>query len=109
MVAGAVLVVVPFGAFVIIPLLFTGFLVGEVMSAVTGHRGGRGLVVLAFACAIVGPILGRAAVVALMLPGEDPSLRAALALVAATQSLGAFEVLLLLVSGVIATTRVQGR
>jgi hypothetical protein len=109
MVGGAVLVVLPFGAFAMIPLLLTGFLVGEAMSAAAARRGARGLTILAFACAVLGPVLGRAAVVALFVPGQEPAMRAALALLTATQSMGGFEVLLLLVSGVIATTRVQDR
>ncbi len=109
MVAGVVLVVAPFGAFMILPLLLTGFLVGEAMSAAAGRRSGSALAVLAFVCTLVGPILGRAALVAPAVSVQDPVLRANLALVVALQSLGAFELLLLAVAGIIATTRVHDR
>ena len=109
MLAGVVLVVAPLGAFMILPLLLTGFLVGEAMSAAARRRGGNGLAVLAFVCTVAGPILGRAAFVAAAVPVQDPVTRASVALVVALQSLGALELLLLAVAGIIAATRVRDR
>lgn len=109
MVGGIVLVIVPFGAFVILPLLLTGFLVGEGMSATARRWYVPSLAVLAFVCATVGPLLGRALLIAPLLPVEGAAGKAAAALLTVGRTVGGFELLLLLVAGVIAATRIQGR
>jgi hypothetical protein len=109
MVGGIVLAFFPFGAFAIVPLILSGLLVGEVVAAIAGRSYGRILPVVAFTCAVVGPLLGRAALVSLSLPGDAVVARAATALVAVGTHVGGLELLLLIVAGVIAATRVQGR
>src|SRR5438874_12760441 len=64
MVGGIVLAIVPFGALAILPLLLTGFLVGESIAATARRWYGSSLAVLAFVCAVVGPLLGRALLIA---------------------------------------------
>jgi hypothetical protein len=107
MLGGIILSVAPLGALIMVPLLLMGVLVGEAVSAAAGRRTSTGLAVLAFACATAGPILGQAAMLAPRIPVADPALRANVALGVAVQSLGAFGLLLLLVAGVIASTRVH--
>jgi hypothetical protein len=109
MVGGVVLLVVPFGAFAIVPLLLTGFLVGEAISATAKRWYGPRLAVLAFACAVVGPLLSRGLVILPLVPAEDAFGKVVGALLAMGRSVGGFELLLLGVAGVIAATRVQGR
>jgi hypothetical protein len=109
MVGGIVLVFFPFGAFAILPLLLMGFLVGETVGAVTRRSNGRSLAVLAFLCAAFGPLLGRAVLIAPLVPADGIAAKATAALITAGRSTGALELLLLLVAGVIAATRVQDR
>jgi len=109
MLGGVILSVAPFGALIVLPLLLTGFLVGEAVSAASNRRMGSGLAILAFLCATLGPIAGRALLVAVAFPAISGAARVNLALNVAVQSLSGLELLLLLVAGVIATTRVQGR
>lgn len=106
MLGGIVLSFLP-GGLLFIPLILTGFLVGEAVSAASNRRGGRGLVIIAFTCAVVGPILGRAVLTALLLPLPAPALRATVAFGGAVESLGIFGLLLLMLAGVIASTRVD--
>jgi hypothetical protein len=109
MIGGVVLVVVPFGALAILPILLTGFLVGEAISAVARRWYGPGLAVLAFGCALIGPLIGRALLVAPLLPVEGAAAKASAALLTVGRSVGGFELLLLLLAGVFAATRLQGR
>jgi hypothetical protein len=109
MLGGVILVIVPFGALAILPLLLTGFLVGEAISAVARRWYGPSLAVLAFVCAVVGPLLGRALLIAPLLPVEGAAAKASAALLTAGRSVGGLELLLLLIAGVIAATRLQGR
>ncbi|MPZ13510.1 MAG: hypothetical protein GEU73_03650 [Chloroflexi bacterium] len=106
---GVVLTVAPVGALVVLPLVLTGLLVGEAMSAVAGRQSSSGLALLAFMCATVGPLIARAALVATMLPSADPVARANASFGLAIQSLGPFTLFLLVLAGVIATTRVSRR
>ena len=107
MVGGIVLAVVQFGAFVILPLLLTGFLVGEAISATARRWYGPGLAVLAFLCAVLGPLLGRAILIAPLVPTESLAAKGAGAVFALARTTGGFELLLLVVAGVIASTRVH--
>lgn len=109
MVGGLVLAIVPFGGFAIIPLLLTGFLVGEAMGATARRWYGQNLAVLAFLCALLGPLLSRVLLVVPFIPAEGVLSKVSGALVLMSRSVGGFEVLLLLVAGVIAATRVQNR
>jgi hypothetical protein len=109
MVGGVVLAFFQFGVFAIVPLILTGFLVGEAIGAVARRPYGRTLAVVAFACAVVGPLLGRAALVAPFVPAEGIAARAGAALVVVGSRVGGLELLLLIVAGVIAATRVQDR
>lgn len=104
---GTVLSVVPLGALMFLPLILIGWLVGEAVSAAAQRKANTALGVIAFTCATVGPILGQAAMLAPRIPIADPTLRANVALAIAVQSLGPSGLLLLLVAGVIAATRVQ--
>jgi hypothetical protein len=106
MVSGIVLSVAPLGALFFLPLLLTGVLVGEAVSAVARRRAARGLAGLAFGCAVVGPILGQAALLAPRLPVADPTVRAHLTLAVALQSLGPLGLLLLAVAGAVAASRI---
>ena len=108
-VGGIVLAIVPLGAFAIIPLLLTGFLVGEAISATARRWYGQNLAILAFLCALFGPLLGRLLLIMPFIPAEGLLNKAAGALVLMSRSVGGFEVLLMMVAGVIAATRVQNR
>jgi hypothetical protein len=105
-VAGAMMTFVP-GGLLILPLLLTCFLVGEAVSAGSRRRGGRGLALVAFTATLTGPVLGRAALIALLTPGPESAVRGLLYFTAALQSFGAFGLLFLAVAGVIASTRVD--
>jgi len=105
---GAFLAVIQFGALAFLPMLLMGFLVGEAVSAAGRRRPARELAVIAFLSAVVGPVAGRALVFWLLTPIADPAIRASFALSAAFQALGAFGVLLAIVAGVIASSRVSG-
>ena len=109
MAGGLVLTFLQFGAFVILPLLLTGFLVGEAVGAVGRRASGSALGVLAFFGAVVGPLLGKAALIAPLVPAEGVSAKVTGALVAMGRTTGGFELLLLVVAGVFAATRVQNR
>ncbi len=106
MLSGAVLSFLHFGALTLLPLLLTGFLVGEAVSSAGRRWPDRKLAMIAFACASVGPSLGQALVYAVMMPIPDPGVRIVVALTAAMQSLGMFGILIAMISGVIASTRV---
>ena len=106
MAGGILLSFVP-GGLVILPLLLTGFLVGEAVSAASRRRGGRELAILAFLCAVLGPIVGRAAFTTVLLLLSQGGARAGLAVIGAYQSFGAFGILLLVLAGIIASTRVD--
>jgi hypothetical protein len=102
-----VLSLVPLGALAVLPLLLTGFLVGEAISATARRWDGRGLAVVAFLCAAVGPLLGKALLIAPLVPVEGLTAKAAGALLVAGRGTGILELLLLVAAGVIATTRVS--
>ncbi len=108
MVCGVLLSLLQFGALAILPLLMTGFLVGEAVSATARRWSGTHLVVVAFLCAVLGPLLGKALLIAPLVPTASPGAKAAGALIGAARTTGVFELLLLVVAGVIATTRVRG-
>ncbi|HEY3118750.1 MAG TPA: hypothetical protein VGK54_18565 [Chloroflexota bacterium] len=60
MVGGALLTLVPFGALRLLPLVVLGFLAGEVSAAVAGRPGGGVFAMVAFTCALIGPLEGQA-------------------------------------------------
>jgi hypothetical protein len=107
MVGGVVLTFLQFGAFIILPLLLLGFLVGEAVGATARRSYGTSLAVVAFLCTVLGPLLGRAVLIAPLVPAEDVAAKASAALIAAGRTIGGFELLLLLVAGVIAASRVR--
>ena len=101
---GALMPFIPGGLLI---LLLTGYLVGEAVSKALHRRGGRGLAIVAFVAALAGPVLGR---LALLLPliASPASGGNVLAFVAAALlSFGGLELLLLVVAGVIASTRID--
>jgi hypothetical protein len=106
MLCGVLLSLVNLGILSLLLVILAGYLVGEAVSLASRRLPYRGLAVLAFACASLGPSLGRAALLAAMIPMPDPALRATLAVTAAFQSLGAFGLLAAVVAGVIASNRV---
>ncbi len=61
---------------------------------------------MAFFCASLGPMLGRVALLVLIVPVPDPSLRAMLAVTSALGSLGPFGLLMGVLAGVVAASRV---
>jgi hypothetical protein len=101
MLTGILMTFVP-GSLMLLPLLLGGFLVGEAISAASRRRGGRGMQIAAFTCAVLGPILGRA-VVLVLLTGAPllATLNGSVVL------MGPFGLLLLLAGGVIASTRID--
>lgn len=103
---GALLAVTPTPLLIILPLILTGFLVGQVMTTVAGGSAPT-LAALAFLCGAGGPILGSAALLALASAGPSFSLRAREALDSTLHSLGPLGVVLLLMAGVIAAIRAR--
>lgn len=106
MAGGVLLALMPTPLLVILPLILTGFLVGQVMATVARGRP-PGLAALAFFFGAGGPILGSAALLALASAGPSFSLRAREALDSTMHSLGPFGVVLLLMAGVIAAIRAR--
>jgi hypothetical protein len=101
-VGGALLGFVGFGG---LGLLLLGFAVGEVVSRAGGRRGGRALAAVAFSGAVVGPVLGRAVMIAVLVPLPDPGLRLALGAQAMIPMVVSMEGLFLIIAGVIASSR----
>lgn len=101
-VGGALLGFVGFGG---LGLLLLGFAVGEVVSRVGGRRGGRALAVVAFSGAVIGPLIGRAVVIAVLVPLPDPGMRLALGAQAMLPLIVSMEGLFLIIAGVIASSR----
>jgi hypothetical protein len=84
--------------------MLTGFLVGEVVSAVGNRQRTTGLAIIAFTAAVLGPPLGTALFFTLTMPvGIPPTLL----VVGVIQAMGPIGWLLLLLAGVIASTRVK--
>ncbi len=102
MAGGALLVIVPFGALRVLPLVVLGYLVGEVSAAVAGRPGGTGLALLAFGSALVGPLGGQVALANLVLVG--PSVASA-SLSGSAASLGPFGGLVLVAGAALAAVR----
>ena len=94
-----------FGGLGGIGLLIVGFAVGEVVSRVGSRRGGTALAWIAFAGAVLGPLVAKAVVVGLLVPVPDPSLRLAVAAQLLIPSLLSGEGLFLVIAGVIAAAR----
>ena len=110
MIGGVALAFFQFGVLALLPLLLTGFLVGEAVGAVAGRfSASSGLAGVAFVCTVVGPVLGRGALIALAAPVDGLGARLATGLMLAARSMAGFELLLLLIAGVLAATRVQNR
>ena len=107
-VSGVLLSFLRFDALSFLPLLLMGYLVGESVSAAANRKSGLALAIVAFMCAFWGPLLGRSLLFMLTPVGFESS-RAAAALVDALAAQGPFGILLLMVAGVIAATRVQNR
>ena len=99
MAGGALLTFVPFGALRMLPLLVLGYLVGEVSAAVAGRPGGGVLAVLAFTCALMGPLAGDAMLGSLLGSPNGATLSSSAA------SLGTFGVLALFAGAVLAGFR----
>ena len=108
MVGGVVLALLQLGALIIVPMILMGFLVGEAVGAVARRSYGQSLAIVAFLCAVIGPLLGRAVLIAPLVPAEGIAAKASGALILAGRSTGGFELLLLMVAGFIAATRVRG-
>ena len=104
---GALLTVLPLGFFGFIGALIGGYLVGDVVSRVSRRLPYRELAILAFACATVGAVLGRAVVFAVMFPIGDPAVRVSVAATSALFSLGLFGILATVFAGVVAAGRVM--
>jgi len=109
-IGGVAFALFQFGVLARLPLLLTGVLVGEAVGAVAGRfSASAGLAGGAFACRVVGPVLGRGALIAMAAPVEGLGARLATGLMLAARSMAGFELLLLLIAGVLAATRVQNR
>lgn len=106
MLGGALLALTLTPILIILPLILTGFLVGQVM-ATTARGSAPGLAALACVCAAGGPILGSAALLALAAAGPSFSSRAGDALNSTLHSLSPLGVVLLLTAGVVAAIRVR--
>jgi hypothetical protein len=106
MLGGAVLPFLSFGFFTLLLTLLVGYLVGEAVSRSTRRLPYRGLAILAFVCAAIGPILGRACVLAAMAPFPDPVARVSFSLMGAFASLGVFGLLMAIAAGMVASSRV---
>jgi hypothetical protein len=104
--AGALLSILPLGFLAMFALLAVGYVVGEAVSRASRRLPYRELAIVAFVCACLGPTLGRALLLALLVPFPDAGARALLALTAAFQSLGPFGVLVSIIAGIIASNRV---
>jgi len=104
MVSGIALSLVQLGFLTWFAQIVTGFLVGEVVSAVSNRKRTNGLAAIAFAAAVLGPPLGIALMIAFRLP---PGVPLPLLVVGVFGSLGVMGFLLLVLSGVIASTRVK--
>lgn len=107
MAGGAVLVFIPFGALLALPLLLLGVVVGEVVAATAGRPGGLALALEGFLCALFGPLAGRA-LMADVLGGSGPA-AASGALASSADALGAFGLLLLGVGAVAGGVRAASR
>lgn len=101
-VGGALLHFVSFGG---LGLLVLGFVVGEVVSRGGGRRGGTTLAVVAFLSAVVGPLVGRVAMIALLVPLPDPGISRLVLAQLAIPVLAMTEGLFLMIAGVIASYR----
>lgn len=101
---GALLGFVGFGG---LGFLVLGFAVGEVVSRAGGRRGGTPLAVVAFFGAVAGPLLGRAALIALLLPLPDLGLRLAVMTQTIVPLMMSVEALFLVVGGLIASSRAR--
>jgi hypothetical protein len=103
---GAGLTFISLSFLTLVPILLTGFLVGEAVSNAGLRRPDRTFAVIAFVCACIGPTLGRALVLAFLMPVPDPGARVTLGLIGAMQSLSGFGALMALIAGGIAASRV---
>jgi hypothetical protein len=109
MLAGAILPFISFGSFgffTLLLMLLVGYLVGEAVSRSTRRLPYRGLAILAFGCAAVGPPLGRACLLAATTPLGDPVTRFGFALLLSFGSLGIFGLLMAGIAGALAYSRV---
>ncbi len=105
-VAGGLVAILPLGFLGFFAMLLIGYFVGEAVARTSRRLPYRELAVLAFLCAGLGPMLGRAALFVVIAPTPDPSLRATLALAAVLQSLGPFGLLTASLAGAVAASRV---
>jgi len=103
---GASTILLPLGPLAFVRLLLDGWLVGGAVWAVSDRTSTRAMSAAAFVGASVGPVVGRAVVLAVLIPLTDPVMRATLALTHALQ-LGLFGLLMLVVAGAIASSRVR--
>jgi hypothetical protein len=106
MLAGVLLPFLGFGIFNLLLIVLAGYLVGEAVSSVTRRLPYRGLAVVAFLCASLGPSVGRALLVAVVTPHPDLGVRVMFGATAALRSLDPLEILALIVAGIVASNRV---
>jgi uncharacterized membrane protein len=104
MFSGVALSLLQFPFLTWIAQMLTGFLVGKVVSAVGNRQRTTGLAVIAFTAAVLGPPMGTALFYALGMP---PGVPPALLVIGVFQAMGPMGWLLLLLAGVIASTRVK--
>jgi hypothetical protein len=95
----------PLPGFSWLPLLLTGFVVGEAVSAASNRKRTTGLAMIAFASAIVGTTVGMWLPTLVRLVGVPGGLQPRL-LTLLVMQVGPVEALFLLIAGVIASTRV---
>jgi len=110
MAVGGLVLLVPLGP--LAPLAFLApllgaVLVGEAVWAVSDRTRTRAMSTAAFVGASVGPVIGRALVLALLIPLGDAPLRLTLAFSHSVQSMGLLGLLMLVVAGAIASSRVR--
>jgi hypothetical protein len=108
MAAGALLAFVRLGFFSIIGALLIGAIVGEVVSKATRRLPVRGFAVVAFVCAVLGPVVGEVLLFAVTMPVpvSDPFSRLEIAVGFVLASSSPMSLVVALAAGFIATTRV---
>jgi hypothetical protein len=105
-VGGACLGILPLGFLSLFAMLLVGYLVGEAVARASRRLPYRELAILAFCCASLGPVLGRAVLLAVILPLPDTGSRVMLAATATLLSLGPWGALASVAAGLVAANRV---
>jgi hypothetical protein len=99
-IGGAVLMLMPFGALLVLPFLLLGVLTGEVIAAVAGRPGGAFIALIGLLVGLMGPLAGRA-VAAAVISGSSTTM----GLSASAESLGPLGLLLVIGSALLAGVR----